>query len=69
MGILAGLLCVSSVSLFSWDGFPFDPRKRTGALFGKFIMFEDFTVGLAIPFILLALVLAGIPDRRQPKKG
>ena len=69
MGILAGLLCISSVSLFSWDGFPFDPRERTGALFGNFIMFEDFTVGVAIPFILLALVLAAIPERTKRKPG
>jgi len=71
MGILGGLLCISSVPVFSGDtseGFPFDPRKPTGALFGRLVLFEDFSVGVAIPFILLALALAVIPEGQRRKQ-
>lgn len=66
-GILAGLACLRPPPLFSnrdLDSFPFDPRDHTGALFGDYILWEDFTVGLGIPFIVLALVLAV----RKPKQ-
>jgi len=67
MGIFAGILC-NSVAGDHSDGFPLDLRRLTGTLFGRFIAFENFTVGVAIPFIVLALVLAFIPEAGRRKQ-